>query len=176
MTLWSCKVKKEDKVGAGPQKMPVYLSLIEQYAGQSNTKWFSSSAVSKAQTRQKRCSLSTLCATGFKWPVSTWRPWQPHLNLLTSLRLLNFSVRKGKGPAHSLGVVFAASADTCLRYGQPGEMSVGKEFWHCQWPYWHISHPRYDDDLTRLQQSKTCLQTSIFWGQKATSLSTEDLH
>ena len=38
MTLWSCKVKKEDKVGAGPQKMVVNLSLIEQYAGQSNTK------------------------------------------------------------------------------------------------------------------------------------------
>ena len=32
MTLWSCKVKKEDKVGAGPQKMAVNLSLIEQYA------------------------------------------------------------------------------------------------------------------------------------------------
>ena len=31
MTLWSCKVKKEDKVGAGPQKMVVNLSLIEQY-------------------------------------------------------------------------------------------------------------------------------------------------
>ena len=31
MTLWSCKVKKEDKVGAGPQKMAVNLSLIEQY-------------------------------------------------------------------------------------------------------------------------------------------------
>ena len=29
MTLWSCKVKKEDKVGAGPQKMVVNLSLIE---------------------------------------------------------------------------------------------------------------------------------------------------
>ena len=38
MTLWSCKVKKEDKVGAGPQKMVVNLSLIERYAGQSNTK------------------------------------------------------------------------------------------------------------------------------------------
>ena len=38
MTLWSCKVKKEDKVGAGPQKMEVKLSLIEQYAGQSNIK------------------------------------------------------------------------------------------------------------------------------------------
>ena len=37
MTLWSCKVKKEDKVGAGPQKMEVKLFLIEQYAGQSNT-------------------------------------------------------------------------------------------------------------------------------------------
>ena len=34
MTLWSCKVKKEDKVGAGPQKMAVNLSLIEQYSGQ----------------------------------------------------------------------------------------------------------------------------------------------
>ena len=40
MTLWSCKVKKEDKAdpGAGPQKMEVNLSLVEQYAGQSNTK------------------------------------------------------------------------------------------------------------------------------------------
>ena len=31
MTLWSCKVNKGDKVGAGPQKMAVNLSLIEQY-------------------------------------------------------------------------------------------------------------------------------------------------
>ena len=38
MTLGSCNVKKEDKVGAGPQEMAVNLSLIEQYAGQSNTK------------------------------------------------------------------------------------------------------------------------------------------
>ena len=37
MTLGSCNVEKEDRVGAGLQKMPVYLSLIEQYAGQSNT-------------------------------------------------------------------------------------------------------------------------------------------
>ena len=37
MTLWSCKVKKEDKVEAGPQKTVVHLALIEQYAGQSNT-------------------------------------------------------------------------------------------------------------------------------------------
>ena len=38
MTLGSCHVKKEDKVGAGPQKMAVHLSHIniEQYAGQSN--------------------------------------------------------------------------------------------------------------------------------------------
>ena len=36
MTLWSCKVKKEDKIGAGSQKMAVNLSLIEQYAGQSS--------------------------------------------------------------------------------------------------------------------------------------------
>ena len=36
MTLGSCKVKKEDRVGAGPQKMVVNLSLIEQYAGQSD--------------------------------------------------------------------------------------------------------------------------------------------
>ena len=28
MTLWSCKVKKEDKVGAGPQKMAVTVSLL----------------------------------------------------------------------------------------------------------------------------------------------------
>ena len=30
MTPWSCKVKKEDKVGAGPQNMVVNLSLIEK--------------------------------------------------------------------------------------------------------------------------------------------------
>ena len=28
MTMWSCKVKKEDNVGAGPQKMVVNLFLI----------------------------------------------------------------------------------------------------------------------------------------------------
>ena len=38
MTLWSCKVKKENKIGAGPQRMVVKLSLIEQYAALSNTK------------------------------------------------------------------------------------------------------------------------------------------
>ena len=38
MTLWLYKVKKKDKVGAGPQKVAVNLSLIEQYAGQSNAK------------------------------------------------------------------------------------------------------------------------------------------
>ena len=42
-----------------------------------------------------------------------------------------FSVRKGKEPTHFLGAVVAASADTCLRYGQPGEKSVDKGFWHC---------------------------------------------
>ena len=52
MTLWSCKVKKEDKIGAGPQKMVVKLSLIEQYAALSNTNWCSCSAVSEA-LRQK---------------------------------------------------------------------------------------------------------------------------
>ena len=36
--------------------------------------------------------------------------------------------RKGKEPTHTLGAVIAASADTCLRYGQPGEKSVGKGF------------------------------------------------
>ena len=34
MTLGSCKVKKADTVGAGPQKEAVDLSLIAQYAGQ----------------------------------------------------------------------------------------------------------------------------------------------
>ena len=38
----------------------------------------------------------------------------------------------GKVKTHTLGAVIAASADTCLRYGQPGEKSVGKGFWHCQ--------------------------------------------
>ena len=37
MTLWSCKVKKEDKVRAGPQTMAVNLSLIEQYSGQKQS-------------------------------------------------------------------------------------------------------------------------------------------
>ena len=32
VTLESCKVKKEDRVGVGPQKIVVHLSLIEQYA------------------------------------------------------------------------------------------------------------------------------------------------
>ena len=31
-------MQSEDKVGAGPEKMAVNLSLIEQYAGQSNIK------------------------------------------------------------------------------------------------------------------------------------------
>ena len=33
MILWSCKVKKEDKVGAGPQKMVVNLSLMNDMQG-----------------------------------------------------------------------------------------------------------------------------------------------
>ena len=37
MTLGSCRVKKEDSVGAGPQNMFVNLFLMAQYAGQSNT-------------------------------------------------------------------------------------------------------------------------------------------
>jgi len=36
MTLGSCRVKKEDSVGAGPQNMSVNLFLMAQYAGQSN--------------------------------------------------------------------------------------------------------------------------------------------
>ena len=32
MTLWSCKVKKEDNVRAGPLKMAVNLSLIDRIA------------------------------------------------------------------------------------------------------------------------------------------------
>ena len=78
MTLGPCKAKKdlEDKfkVGAGPQKMAVNLSLTEQYAGQSNTKWCSSSAVSEPQTRQKRCSLSTFCPTGLKLGFKNPKP------------------------------------------------------------------------------------------------------
>lgn len=35
MTLESCKLNKEHTVGAGPQKMEVYLLLIPQYAAQS---------------------------------------------------------------------------------------------------------------------------------------------
>ena len=38
MTLGSCRVKKEDSVGAGPQNMFVNLFLMAQYAGQTNTK------------------------------------------------------------------------------------------------------------------------------------------
>ena len=40
----------------------------------------------------------------------------------------NFWVQKGKGPTHSVDAVIVASADTCLRYGHPGERPVGKEF------------------------------------------------
>ena len=39
MTLGSCRVKKEDSVGAGPQNMFVNLFLMAQYAGQSKTKY-----------------------------------------------------------------------------------------------------------------------------------------
>ena len=35
MTLGPCRVKKEDSVGAGPQKMFVNLFLMAQHAGQS---------------------------------------------------------------------------------------------------------------------------------------------
>ena len=44
----------------------------------------------------------------------------------------NFQCGKVRGQHHSLGAVIAASADTCLRYGQPGEKSVDEGFWHCQ--------------------------------------------
>ena len=75
MTLGSCNVKKEDRVGAGPQKMAVYLSLIEQYAGQSNTNDVHLLLCqSEAQTRQKRCPLSTFCPIGLNSPVSAWKP------------------------------------------------------------------------------------------------------
>ena len=63
MTLWLCKMKKEDKVGAGPQKMAVNLSLIEQYAGQSETQ--SDVHLLLCQSTNKHCSLSTFCATGW---------------------------------------------------------------------------------------------------------------
>ena len=35
-------------------------------------------------------------------------------------------MRKDKGPAHNPGYVIAASANTCLHYGQPGEKPVDK--------------------------------------------------
>ena len=105
------------------------------YTGQSNTNWWLSSAVSEGQTGQKRCSLSTLCSTGLNWPVPTWRPRQAHLNLLTSLQFLKSAVRKDKGPTHNPGAVIAASANTCLLYGQPDEKAVDKGFWRCQSPY-----------------------------------------
>lgn len=38
LTLGSCKAKKQDNVGAGPHKILVNLLLIEQHAGQSETK------------------------------------------------------------------------------------------------------------------------------------------
>ena len=40
MTLGSCRVKKEDSVGAGPQNMFVNLFLMAQYAGPVNLKVF----------------------------------------------------------------------------------------------------------------------------------------
>ena len=70
MTLGSCRVKKEDSVGAGPQNMFVNLFLMAQYAGQSNTKWCSSSAKPEAQKTQWRCSLGTCCVKGINK-----RPW-----------------------------------------------------------------------------------------------------
>ncbi len=82
MTLGSCRVKKEDDVGAGPQNMFVNLFLMAQYAGQSKTNWCSSSAEPETQKTQWRCSLGTCCVKGKSLPVSTWRPWHPHLNLL----------------------------------------------------------------------------------------------
>ena len=35
-------------------------------------------------------------------------------------------MQKGKEPTYTLGAVIAASADTCLHYGQPGEKSVDR--------------------------------------------------
>ena len=46
-----------------------------------------------------------------------------------------FKCGKDKVPVHNPDAVIATSADTGLRYGQPGEKSVGKGFWHCQRPY-----------------------------------------
>ena len=106
MALRSCKVKNKDKVGAGPQKTAANLSLIERYAGQSNTKWCLSSAVSEAQTRQKRCSLSTFCPTGLNSPESTWISWQSE----SADKPMGFQVFEcwklsDKGPTHHLEIV-----------------------------------------------------------------------
>ena len=38
VVMQSDSLSSEDKIGTGPQKMAVNMFLIEQYAGQSNTK------------------------------------------------------------------------------------------------------------------------------------------
>ena len=40
MTLWSCKVKNEDKVGAGPQKMAGCASLNQSFKTKKKKKNF----------------------------------------------------------------------------------------------------------------------------------------
>ena len=63
MALGSCKVKKEDTVGAGPQKLAVHLSLTVQYAGHS-----SDDHVLLIRATNKRKALLLICRlfSGFK--------------------------------------------------------------------------------------------------------------
>ena len=63
-TLRSCRFNKEDSVGAGPKNMLMNLFLMAQFAGQSQTKWCSSSAEPEVQKTQCRRSLGTCCAKG----------------------------------------------------------------------------------------------------------------
>ena len=60
MTLWSCKVKKEDKVGAGPQKMVVRRMLVKFF-------FFFLILVSHANFKAKQLQ-SKFCSCDAKWP------------------------------------------------------------------------------------------------------------
>ena len=58
-------MKKQDKAGAGPQKMVVNLSLIEQYAGQSNTNVMFIFCCVRSTDKTK--AVLPVCATGLKF-------------------------------------------------------------------------------------------------------------
>ena len=78
MTLGSCQAKKEDMVGAGPQKMAVNLSLIEQYVLWLSAAFFASSSSltdynkcrgTKSEVKRPLYTRITPC----KWGGSAYR-------------------------------------------------------------------------------------------------------